>query len=185
MFNVLTRKKLLAAVSAFSFFIASGNSAAELLKKGPSVFNYNFLEVKLLDSDGFGLTGSADVQQNIAVRVDFSEVDTGPFGDSSALRLGGTYYIQSKSYPQADWVFGAGLDSFSSDTGLFLSAGTRYAINDALEVNGAIELTTIGDTDFHLNLAALYEFSPGFSGFVAADVGDGSQLVLGMRFYWR
>lgn len=185
MFNVPTRKKLLAAAGALCFFIASGQSAAELLKKGPSVFNYNFVEVKLLDSDGFGLTGSADIQQNIALRFDFSELDTGPLGDSSALRFGATYYIQSKSYPQADWVFGAGLDSFSSDTGLFLSAGTRYAINDALEVNGAIELTTIGDTDFHLDLAALYEFSPGFSGFVGADVGDGTQLVLGVRFYWR
>lgn len=186
MFNVLTQKKnLVAAVSTGCLLIACGNSNAELLKKGPSVFNYNFVEVKLLDSDGFGLTGSADIKENIAIRVDFTEIDTGPFGDSSALRLGGSYYIQSKSYPQADWVFSAGLDSFSSETGLFLSAGTRYAIDDALEINGAVELTTIGDTDITLELAALYEFSPGFSGFAAVDVGDDTQLALGVRFYWR
>ena len=185
MFNVLTHVKLFATIGTFCLIFASGNSAAQLLKKGPSVFNYNFVELKILDSDGFGLTGSADIQPNIAIRVDFSEIDTDRFGDGSALRFGGTYYIQSKSYPQADWVFGAGLENFNSDTGLFISAGTRYAINDALEVNGAIELTTIGDVDFSLNLAALYEFSTGFSGFVGTNISDNSQLLLGVRFYWR
>ena len=192
MSNVSTRTHVLAMLAGLTLFIGSGNVAAELLKKGPSVFNYNFVEAKYIDadgSDGFGLTGSADIRDNIALRVDFSQLSSGRF-DATGLRLGGTYYIQSQAYPQADWVFGGGLDRYDfdlggDDSGLFFSAGIRYAINDAMEANASVELTTAGDTDITINLAGLYEVAPGFSALLATDIGDDSAIALGVRFYWR
>lgn len=192
MSNAHIRKNTLVAVCGLLLLATSGPGAAEFLKKGPSVFNYNFLEAKYIDADGFdglGLTGSGDIKQNIAVRVDFTQLSSGRF-DSSALRLGGTYYIQSQAYPQADWVFGAGLDRYSfdgggDDSGLFLSAGTRYAINDAMEANATVELTTAGDTDITIRLAGLYEVSTGFSATLGTDIGDDTGISLGVRFYWR
>lgn len=183
-----TFKQLIAACCALSFLVAGNAISAELFKKGPSVFNYNFAEIKYLDgengADGIGLTGSGDIQQNIAIRVDFARVSVGSF-DSNSLRLGGTYYKQSEAFPQADMVFSGGFDRYEDESGLFLSAGTRYAVNDALELNGTIILSTAFDTDISLALAGLYEVSPGFSAFVETEVGDGSALALGVRFYWR
>ena len=71
------------------------------------------------------------------------------------------------------------------DTGVSLGGGIRYAVNDALEVNGMLGLSTVFDTDVTLNLRALYEVSTGFSALLETDLGDGSTLGLGVRFYWR
>ncbi len=171
---------------------ASTPGTAQFLKKAPSVFNYNFVEAKYVDtegSDGFSLTGSADIRQNIALRFDFQQLSSGPF-DVNTLRLGGTYYLQSKSYPRADWVFSGGVERFDfdlggDDSGLFISGGARYAINDAMEVNAAVELATAGDSDIIIKLAGLYEVYPGFSALLETDIGDASAVALGVRFYWR
>jgi len=61
----------------------------------------------------------------------------------------------------------------------------RYAVNDALEVNGALELSTIYDTDLTAHIAALYEVSTGFAALVEADFGDDTTISFGIRFYWR
>lgn len=176
------------AVCTLAAVISGNTFAAELFKKGPSVFNYNFAELKYIDGDGgldgFGITGSGDIQQNIALRVDYAKLSAGSF-DSDSLRLGGTYYIQSQAYPQADLVFSGGFDRVSDESGLYVSAGARYAVSDPLEVNASIELTTAFDTDINLSLAGLYEVSPGFSAFAETTMGDGTAISLGVRFYWR
>lgn len=192
MSNTHIRKHALATITSLILLTTSVPGAAEFLKKGPSVFNYNFLEAKYIDadgSDGFGFTASADIQQNIALRADYTQLSAGRF-DATALRFGGTYYIQSQAYPQADWVFSGGFDRYDfdlggDDSGLFFSAGTRYALNDKMEANAAIEVTTAGDTDITIKLAGLYEVAAGFSALLETDIGDDSAIALGFRFYWR
>ncbi|MEM7259114.1 MAG: hypothetical protein AAF404_17190, partial [Pseudomonadota bacterium] len=158
--------------------------AADLFAKGPSVFNYNFAEVKYIDgdgADGFALVGSGDIKDNIALRVNYISGDN----DVDALRLGATYYKQSQRYPRADLNLSAGLDRVEDEGGIFASIGTRYAFNDVIELNAAIELNTVGDTDLDILLAGFYELSPGFSALLETNIGDDTAIALGVRFYWR
>lgn len=165
--------------------------AQQFLRTGPNVFNYNYVELKFLDvgsADGFGLVGSADIKPNVALNVEYVALSVGSF-DSNILRLGATNYIGSISYDQADWVYAAGLDfaggDGSNDIGLFISAGARYAVNDALEVNGALEVSTLFDTDLTARIAAIYEVSTGFAALIETEIGDDTAIGLGLRFYWR
>jgi hypothetical protein len=70
-----------ASITIFCFVALTGTAmSAELFKQGPSVFNYNFLELKYLDADGgdgLGLVGSGDIRPNIALRVDYAEAGSG------------------------------------------------------------------------------------------------------------
>lgn len=172
-----------------SFFTTSAN-AEGLLKSGPSVFNYNYVDLEYLDrnsNDGFALRFSADFKPNYAFNVGYSKLGSGR-RDIDFLSAGVTYHIQTANYPQADWVFDAGfqsVDAGSDDSGLLLGAGIRYAMNDALELNGTLNLTTVGDTDLAINIRALYEVATGFSALLETDIGDNSALGLGLRFYWR
>ena len=176
------------SITIICFVALTGNAmSAELFKQGPSVFNYNFLELKYLDADagdGLGLVGSGDIRPNIALRVDYAEAGSGNV-DVDALRLGASYYIQSQTFRQADWNFAAGLDRVEDEGGIFLSAGTRYALNDVIELSGVLELRTVLDTDLSVSLAGLYEISPGFSAFLETKLSDDSGIGLGVRFYWR
>ncbi len=182
----------IAAAICGALACTSAHSADGIFSKGPSVFNYNYVEAKFLDfdgADGLAFTGSADIKKNIALNVEYAKLSDGP-ADLDVLAFGATFYKQSVRYPQADYLLAAGLERFSgngssSDTGIYLSAGTRYALNDAMEINGALQLSTTGDTDISVHLAALYEVSPGFSGLVETDIGDGNSFGLGVRFYWR
>lgn len=185
-----TRPGILALV-IFALAFSTHSSAQDFLRTGPHVFNYNYAEVKYLDvdnADGFALVGSADIKPNLALKFQYSTLSAGSF-DSSVLRLGAANYIGSTTYRQADWVFEAGLDIAGgdgpSDTGLFVRGGARYAVSDALEVNGALEFSTLYDNDLTAHLAALYEVSTGFAALVEAGLGDDTSIGLGLRFYWR
>lgn len=185
-----SRSGILAALT-LSLAFSSQAMAQKFLRTGPNVFNYNFVELKYLDvgsADGFGLVGSADIKPNVALKVAYASLNIGSF-DSNILRLGASNYIGSVTYDQADWVYEAGLDfaggDGSDDIGLFISVGARYAVNDALEVNGALELSTLFDTDLSARIAALYEVSTGFAALVETEIGDDTAIGLGLRFYWR
>jgi hypothetical protein len=157
---------------------------AEIFKKGPSVFNYNLVELKYFDADGvdgFSLVGAGDIRDNIALRVNYVRADS----DADGLRFGAVYYIQSQSYPRADLNFAAGLDRVEDESGVYASAGTRYAFSDVIELNAAVELTTVVDTDLNIQLGGLYELSPGFSALLETTLGDNSAISIGARFYWR
>ena len=181
-----------AALFAICSLFFNPATAADLLKSGPSVFNYNFAEILYLNddsADGIGLRFSADIRENYALRFEYARVSDGGF-DADTLIGGVTYHIEAARFPRkADWVFDAGLQFVDAggidDTGIFISGGLRYAVNQALEVNGTLGLSTVFDTDVNLLLRALYEVSPGLSAFVETDLGDGSSLGLGVRFYWR
>ena len=167
-------------------------TAAELLKNGPSVFNYNFADVLYLNdesADGIGLRFSADIRENYAVQFSYGRVSDGGF-DQDTLAGGVAYHIAAARFPgKADWVLDAGLVFVDvegiDDTGLFVNGGIRYAVNEPLEVNAALGISTVFDTDVNLLLRALYEVSKGFSAFVETDIGSDSSLGLGVRFYWR
>ena len=165
--------------------------AQSFLPTGPHVFNYNYAEVKYLDvgsADGFAVAGSADIRSNIAINAEFASLSAGS-ADLDLLSIGAVSYIGSKAYSQADWVFGVGLDfadaNGNSDAGVSVRGGVRYALTDALELNGAIELSTIDDADLSLELAALYEIATGFAALVEADIGEDTAIGVGLRFYWR
>ncbi|OED39079.1 hypothetical protein AB833_16170 [Chromatiales bacterium (ex Bugula neritina AB1)] len=166
--------------------------ASNFFKEGPSVFNYNYAELKFLDldsADGLSFSGSADIKKNIAINVEYANLSDGP-ADLDLLTFGSAFYRQSARYKKADYILAAGLQYLSgngsdSDTGIFISAGTRYAVNNSMEANAAMKLNTTGDTDLSLHLAGLYEFTPGFSGLIETDIGDDTSFGLGVRFYWR
>jgi len=171
----------------------SGNiaSADSLLKTGPSVFNYDYGDLLYVDDDanGLGLRFSADIRDNYALQIGYTRLSAGRF-DYDTLSGGIAYHIEAANYRgKADWVFDVGFRTADAagidETGLYLGAGMRYAVNDALEVNGALNLDTIFDTDLTVNLRALYEVATGFSGLLETTIGDGSYLGLGLRFYWR
>lgn len=181
----------LAISIACALFLSNLALAASFLQTGPHVFNYNFAEIKYLDvenADGFAIAGSADIRPNIALKVQYAALSEGRF-DRDILRLGVSNYVGTAAYSQADWVFETGLDiadgDGDSDTGLYLSGGTRYAINDALEVNGTLEFSTVYDSELTIRLAALYEVSTGFAALVETEIGDESSIGVGVRFYWR
>ena len=125
------------------------------------------------------MVGSGDIRENIALRVDYISAD------ADGLRLGATYYRQSTQFPRADLNFSVGLDRIEDEGGVFLSAGTRYAFNETLEVNAAVELSTVVETDLNIRLAGLYEFSSGLSALLETNLGDNSFVAAGVRFYWR
>lgn len=167
-------------------------TAADLLKTGPSVFNYNYADLTYIDddgADGLGLRFSADIRDNYAIQVGYSRLSAGRF-DASSVSGGIAYHIEAANYRgKADWVFDLGFQTvdgvFDDETGLYAGAGMRYAVNEALEVNGSVNLTTVFDTDLSLNLRALYEVATGFSALLETNLGDGSGIGLGLRFYWR
>ncbi len=165
--------------------------AQDFLKSGPSVFNYNYVDVAYLDSDdsdAIGIRFSADFKENLAFNAAF--LKNNDF-DANLLSVGATYHIQTTNYPKADWIFSAGIARISGDdirnteTGFDLSGGLRYGLSDELELNGQLSLSTLGETDLTITLRALYEVATGFSAFVETDIGDGSGIGIGGRFYWR
>ena len=111
--------------------------------------------------------------------------------DSAQVLSGGVaYHIQAAKYPgQADWVLTLGFDTADGDgvdeTGLYAGAGARYAINGAMELDGSINLSTAFNTEVSLNLKFMYEVVTGFSAMLETNIGDGPELGLGFRFYWR
>jgi len=186
----LTRPGFIAAII---YFLALSNPVMSqgFLPTGPHVFNYNYVELKFVDVDsanGFAVAGSADIRPNLAVNAEFAALSAGS-ADLDLLRIGVNSYIGSKAYRQADWVFGAGLDfadvNGSNEGGVFANAGVRYALTDAVELNGAVELSTLDDVDLSLELGALYEISTGFAALVEAEFGEDTSIGLGLRFYWR
>lgn len=186
-----TRHGILAAAITCALTFSTQSHALDFLRTGAHVFNYNYAELKYVDvddADGLALVGSADFRPNLALRVEYTALSAGSF-DLDVLRLGATNYIGSTTYKQADWVFQAGLDiaggDGDDDTGIYLSGGTRYAVSDALEVNGTLEVSTLFDTDLTAQIAALYEISTGFAALAELEFGDDTALSLGIRFYWR
>jgi len=185
-------KYLGAALVTLCGLLSGSAQAIDLLKSGPSVFNYNFADALYLNddsADGIGLRFSADIRENYAVQFSYARLSDGGF-DVDSLAGGVAYHIETARFRgKADWVFDAGLNFVDvesiDDTGIFLGAGIRYAVSDPLEVNGRISISTVFDTDVILSLRALYEISTGLSAFVETDLGDGSTLGLGVRFYWR
>lgn len=182
----------LSAVTALTLSgIVSTAHADGFLKTGPSVFNYDNIDLTFIDADifnGVGVSVSTEFKENYAIRVGYSQLEVED-ADADALDLGVDYHIQSARYPRADWVFGAGLQKIdtelSDETGLDLRAGIRYAMTDALELSSSFIVQTVEDTDVGLNLTALYEITTGFSGLVQTNISDDSSLGLGLRFYWR
>ena len=144
--------------------------------------------MKFIDTsgaEGFGLFGSADYKENIALQVDY----TGLSGDADFVTGLVTWHKQAAKFPQADWLLSGGLQAGdingNDDVGIILSAGARYAVSDPLEVSGSLALSTLFDTDLSFNLKALYEVATGFSALVEAKLSDDTSIALGVRFYWR
>jgi len=155
----------LGAVLMFSA-VASFNNANAIgfLKKGPSNFNYNFAEIAYVDFDdsldGISLLRfSASFDENYAFRVAYSRASADVF-DADTLTAGATYHIQSKAYPQADWLLDAGLIAvdldFADDVGISIGGGVRYGLSDALELNGNLSLL--------LEMAPHWDWVYGFTG---------------------
>ncbi len=172
--------------------LATNTASAQLLKTGKSVFNYNLIDGAYVDgdgADGLRLRFSADIRENFALNAGYTRLSVGRF-DADTVAAGLTYHIEAAKFPgKADWNFGLGfqiIDAEGSDeTGLSADAGIRYAVTEQLEANAALLFTTAIDTDLSLGLRGLYELATGFSAFVETVIGDGTEIGLGLRFYWR
>lgn len=189
MFRVILTRILIPALLSFLTF---SQASAQLLRNGPSVFNYNYIDLLYLDSDGvdgLGLLFSADIRDNYALQVGYARLSEGRL-DADTVSGGVAYHIETANYQgKADWVFDLGFEIADvegiDETGLYAGAGIRYSVTNALEVNGSLNLSTTFDTDLSLNLAALYEVATGFSALIQTDIGDGTAFGVGLRFYWR
>ena len=132
--SLLSRSLLPAALG----LLLINQASAQLLKTGPSVFNYNFGDLAYVDddiADGFGLRFSADIRENYALQVAYRRLSAGSL-DVDAITGSVAYHIESSRFRgKADWVFDVGIDIIDAEsideTGLNAGAGIRYAITDA------------------------------------------------------
>jgi len=156
-----------AAFVALCSLLFNSAHAVDLLKNGPSVFNYNYAEAVYLNddnADGIGLRFSADIRENYALLFEYARLSDNGF-DVDGLSGGVVYHIEAARFPgRADWVFEAGVVFVDAegidDTGVSLGGGIRYAVNDALEVNGMLERCTKYQPAFLHSLKLTWEMAP-------------------------
>jgi len=83
----------------------SGQTHAQgFLKSGPSVFNYNYIDLKYIDvesTDGLNLQLSADIRDNTAFGVTYYRGSSGPI-DADTLGLSLSYYIKARALAETD-----------------------------------------------------------------------------------
>jgi len=185
------RKSRLALATIFLVFVFNPAHAQGFLKSGPSVFNYNYIDLKYIDvesTDGLNLQLSADVRDNTAFGVSYYRGGDGPI-DADTLGLSLSYYIKARALPETDWIYSLGYSRVEvgrfDDSGINISAGLRKAIHNALEVNASFIISTVGDTDASLQFRALYDIDPRFAAMVEVGFDDATALGIGVRYYWN
>jgi len=156
-------------------------------------FNYNYgqLGYETGDFEGLVLTGSFDINKDIFIIAHYADTTNDDFGvdvDYSELSIGAGYHMPvnkdmdavfTVSLVDADIdgpVLGAG-----GDTGILLTAGVRFNLNESVEFAGGAFYNSAFDIDFGIQAEARYNINKTMSAglnYTNSDAIDG----LGVNF---
>lgn len=156
-------------------------------------FNYSYgqLGYETGDFEGLVLTGSYEVNKDIFVIAHYASTTNDDFGvdvDYTEISIGAGYHMPVNKEMDAVFtvslvdgdidgpVVGAG-----SDTGVLLTAGVRYNLNEKVEFAGNVTYNSTLDIDFGLQAEARYNINKTMSAglnFTSSDSIDG----LGVNF---
>jgi len=160
-------------------------------------FNYSYgqLGYETGDFEGFALTGSFEINKDmfiIARYVDTTNDDFGVDIDYSEISIGAGYHMPINKDMDAVFtvsladgeidgpVLGAG-----SDTGVLLTAGVRFNLNEKVELAGGAFYNSTFDGDFGIQGEARYNINKTMSAglsFISSDFLDGLGLNFRMGF---
>lgn len=143
-------------------------------------FNYNYGQIDYLsgDFDGFGISGSFVINNELFVRADYVGVtnDNPIFDvDYSQISFGAGYHMPIQ--PETDAVFTVSIvdadhDPGQDDTGLLLTASVRHNLAHKIEVSGGAHYINVFDDDFGLHAEVRYAIDEKMSaglGYISAD----------------
>ncbi len=159
-------------------------------------FNYSYgqLGYETGDFEGLALTGSYEVNKDIFIigrYVDATNDDFGVDVDYSELSIGAGYHMPvnkdmdavftvSLVDAEADTVI-LGTPVSASDTGVLLTAGVRFNLNESVELAGGAFYNSAFDIDFGVQGEVRYNINKTMSAglnFTSSDAIDG----LGLNF---
>ncbi len=155
-------------------------------------FNYSYgqLGYETGDFEGLALTGSYEVNKDIFIigrYVDATNDDFGVDVDYSELSIGAGYHMPVNK--DMDAVFTVSLVDADidgpvlgdSDTGVLLTAGVRFNLNESVELAGGAFYNSAFDIDFGVQGEVRYNINKTMSAglnFTSSDAIDG----LGLNF---
>lgn len=187
----MNRLLLIAGIGVLTVSTAAAQAQTE-----PSL-NYNYAELRFVDvdvagGDGFRLGGSYELDNNWLIVGSLTTLDFNNDVDTFTIDVGVGYV-----WPwQEDWdlvatarFLNTDVDTpFGSDddSGLGLSGGIRGLITPEVEVRGAVNHVTVGDSDTFVEIAGDYYFTPQFAAGLSVDVlGDVDTFTIGARWFFR
>lgn len=161
-------------------------------------FNYNYgqIDYQSGDFDGFGVSGTFEINNEIFVRAGYigaTNDDAGFDIDYTRVSVGAGYHMPIITKTDTDAVFTVSIVNEEVDTplpatskdetGIMLTAGVRHNLNPDVELAGDIFYIDAIDGDFGIYGEARYNINKDMSaglGFTSSDTIDG--LSLNFRF---
>jgi len=140
-------------------------------------------------ADGFGIGGSAEVDENIFIFAGFSRVsDAGQDLDILTAGIGYKSAVSDTTDVNVSIAYvDVDLSGFGSEDGYALDASLRSMVSSEFELNGGITYVDLGgaggdDTAFHVG--GVYSFNDSFAvtGGISAS-NDVTTFSIGGRFY--
>ena len=162
-------------------------------------FNYNYgqIDYQSGDFDGFGVSGTFEINDEIFVRAGYigaTNDDAGFDIDYTRISVGAGYHMPIITKTDTDAVFTVSIVNEELDnptlpggsvdeTGIMLTAGVRHNLNSDVELAGDLFYIDALDGDFGIYGEARYNINKDMSagiGFTSSDHIDG--LSLNFRF---
>ena len=160
-------------------------------------FNYNYGQISYEtgDFEGFALTGSFEINKDIFILARYvaaTNDDTPVDFDYSEISIGAGYHMPVNK--DLDAVFTVSLDDIEvdlpagvtdSDTGLLVTAGVRFNLNESVELAGGAFYNSTIDGDFGIQGEARYNINKSMSAglsFISSDFLDGLGVNFRMGF---
>lgn len=178
-------KKSLLGLSVALLF--SGSAFAN--SPGWDLVELSYIKAEIDDTDfepdGFGLSGSALLTENVFLTADYTALSEDVFGidldlDSISAGVGYRYGISpttdlygTLTYEYAD-VSGAG--ESDSDNGYGVTVGVRSMLTDAFELGGSIAYIDIDEDDTIFTVEGRYYFTDNFAAGVSYGVAEDADL---------
>lgn len=143
-----------------------------------------------IDGDGFGLSGSYEIQDNLFVFGQLDELSYDADIDATTYEIGlglahafneDLDFVGSISYVDAEFDVGP---VKVGDDGFALGAGIRSRVAASVEVDAGLRFVDLDQSgsDTGLRLSGRYYFTPSMAASLGADLNDGADTMrLGFR----
>lgn len=158
-----------------------------------SPFHYTYAEAGLSfgDLDGIRVAGSYHLQDEWILLGNFGLLEEGRV-DFTFFSAGAGYVYNLREdldiigsaeleYGRAEVDF-FGSSASDSEVGLRFRGGARYLLDERFEFFGGGNLRTTFETDFFLDGGALYRINDQFQAFASLEIGDETQVGIGVRY---